>query len=67
MAKVQDLLASANQKNSAARKNEVEASLAPQKAAHEAELARANFQQGIKDKAEDRKLAAQQAKQKATA
>ena len=60
MAKVVELQASANQKNAAARKSEVEASLAPQKMAHEAELARANFQQNAKDKAEDRKLAAKQ-------
>jgi hypothetical protein len=61
MAKVVELQASANQKNAAAHKSEVEASLAPQKAAQEAELARANFHQGIKDRQEDRKVAAKKA------
>ncbi len=61
VAEIMERHASANQKNAAAHKSEVEASLAPQKAAHEAELARANFQQGIKDRAEDRKVAAKKA------
>lgn len=60
MAKVVELQASAKQKEAAAYKTTVEAQLAPQKAAHEAELARANFQQNAKDKAEDRKVAAKQ-------
>ncbi len=61
MAKVMDLQASAKQKTAAAHKTTVEASLAPQKAAQEAELARANFHQGIKDRQEDRKVAAKKA------
>lgn len=52
--------ASAKQKNAAALKATVEASLAPQKAEQEADLARANFEQGIRDRAEDRKVAARQ-------
>jgi hypothetical protein len=64
MAKVVELQASAKQKSAAAYKTTVEAQLAPQKAAHEAELARANFQQNAKDKEEDRKVAAKKAEQK---
>ncbi len=61
MAKVMDLQASAKQKTAAAYKATVEASLAPQKAEHEAELARANFHQGIQDREADRKVAAKKA------
>lgn len=60
VAEIMEKHASANQKNAAANKTDVEASLAPQKAAHEADLARANFQQNAKDKEEDRKIAARQ-------
>lgn len=52
--------ASAKQKNAAAYKTTVEAALAPAKAEHEANLASANFEQGIRDRAEDRKIAARQ-------
>jgi hypothetical protein len=53
--------ASARQKDAAARKTDVEANLAPAKAAHEAALARASLAQNAQDKAEDRKIAARQA------
>lgn len=60
IAEIMEKHASAKQKNAAAHKTEVEATLAPQKAAHDAELARANFQQGIRDREADRKIAAKQ-------
>ena len=71
VAEIVERHASAKQKNAAAHKAEVEATLAPAKAEHEAQLARenfqhqrnmdhANFEQGAKDSAEDRKLAARQ-------
>jgi hypothetical protein len=58
VAEIVEKHASARQKDAAAHKTTVEAQLAPQKAAEEAELARANFQQGIKDRDADRKIAA---------
>jgi hypothetical protein len=64
IAEIIDKKASANQKNAAARKLEMEAMLAPAKAEHEASLAEANFHQGIQDRQADRKVAA---KQKASA
>jgi hypothetical protein len=60
VAEIVEKHASARQKDAAAHKTTVEATLAPQKAAQEAELARANFQQGIKDRDADRKIAAKQ-------
>lgn len=58
VAEIMERHASAEQKKAAARKTNVEAMLAPQKAAHDAELAEANFHQGIEDREADRKLAA---------
>lgn len=71
VAEIVERHASAKQKDAAAYKTTIEAQLAPQKAAQEAELKReqlhhqtqmdrANFQQGAKDKQEDRKIAAKQ-------
>ena len=50
--------ASAKQKNAAALKTTVEASLAPAKHEHEAQLASASFEQGIRDREADREMAA---------
>lgn len=50
--------ASAKQKNAAALKATVEASLAPVKHEHEAQLASASFEQGIRDREADREMAA---------
>ncbi len=60
VAEIVEKHASAQQKKAAAYKTTVEAELAPQKAAEEAQMARANFEQGIRDKAADRKIAAKQ-------
>lgn len=60
VAEIVERHASAKQKNAAAYKTTVEATLAPAKAEHEANLASANFEQGIRDRAEDRKIAARQ-------
>lgn len=60
LADIADTEAAARQKDAAAMKARTEAMLAPAKAAHEASLARADFEQGIRDRAEDRRIAAQQ-------
>lgn len=60
VAEIVEKHASAKQKNAAAYKTTVEATLAPAKAEHEASLAEANFEQGIKDREADRKMAAKQ-------
>ena len=52
--------ASAKQKNAAALKATVEASLAPVKHEHEAQLASASFEQGIRDREADREIASRQ-------
>lgn len=52
--------ASAKQKNAAALKTTVEASLAPVKHEHEAQLASASFEQGIRDREADREMASRQ-------
>lgn len=52
--------ASAKQKNAAALKSTVEASLAPVKHEHEAQLASASFEQGIRDREADREMASRQ-------
>lgn len=43
--------------NAAAYKTTIDATLAPQQAAHSAAMERENFEQGIKDRAEDRRIA----------
>lgn len=58
LAEIMERRASANQKNAAAGKLETEAMLAPAKAAQEADLAAANFHQGIRDREADRQVAA---------
>lgn len=60
VAEIVERSASAAQKKAAALKLETEAMLAPQKAAHDADMARASFEQNARDKAEDRKIAARQ-------
>lgn len=50
--------ANARQKDAAAHKTNVEATLAPVKAANDAEMARANLEQSARDNAEDRRIAA---------
>lgn len=60
LADIEDTQAAAQQKRSQAFKTDVEANLAPAKAEHEAALAEANFEQGIKDREADRKIAAKQ-------
>lgn len=57
LAELADTQAATKQKNAAAFKTTVEASLAPAKAEHETSLARANFEQGIRDREADRKVA----------
>lgn len=59
-ADIENTQADTAQKRISAFKIETDAMLAPQKAAHDAELARAQFEQSAIDKAEDRKIAAQQ-------
>jgi hypothetical protein len=61
LAEIEALLAKAQQSKAAAHKTMVDASLAPQQAAHQAELDRANFQQSARNADEDRKLAARKA------
>lgn len=61
VAEIMERHAAADQKRAAARKLDVEASLAPQKAEQEADLARANFYQGIDDRQADREFAAARA------
>lgn len=55
-AEVEKLLAGAAQHRASAYKATVEADLAPMSAAHQARMDAANFEQGIRDKAEDRKV-----------
>ena len=58
LAEIEKLLAGAAQARAAAHKTKVEADLAPWTAAHQARMDRANLEQGARDKAEDRKIAA---------
>lgn len=58
LAEIEKLLAGAAQSRAAARKTTIEADLAPWTAAHQARMDRANLEQGARDKAEDRKIAA---------
>lgn len=60
LADIEKTRADAQHKRSQAFKTEVDASLAPDKAMHEASLAERNFEQGIKDREADRKVAAKQ-------
>lgn len=60
-AEVEKLLAGAAQHRAAAYKTTVEADLAPATAAHQARMDAANFKQGIRDRSEDRKVAAKKA------
>lgn len=60
VADIHDTQAATEQKNAAAHKTRVDANLAPQQAAHKAQLEFANFAQGARDRAEDRKLAARE-------
>lgn len=61
LADVENTQADTQHKRMSAFKTETEALLAPQKAAEEADLKRAQFAQSARDNAEDRKLAARQA------
>ena len=60
LAEIDDKQASAQQKRSQAFKTGVDAMLAPQQADHQAAMDAANFEQGIRDRAEDRTVAARQ-------
>lgn len=60
LADIDETQAAAQHKRSQAFKTEVDAHLAPAKAEHEASLAEANFEQGIRDREADRKMAAKQ-------
>lgn len=60
LAEIDDKQASAQQKRSQAFKTGVDAMLAPQQADHQAAMDAANFEQGIRDRAEDRMVAARQ-------
>lgn len=57
-AEIMERLAGARLKDAQARKADTESMLAPAKAEHDASLAEANFEQGIKDRDADRKMAA---------
>lgn len=59
-ANVQDKLASARHKDAQANRANMETVLAPHQASHDARMDEANFHQSAADKAQDRKLAAQQ-------
>ncbi len=58
VAEIEKLLAGAHDSRAKAAKTEMETSLAPMQAAHQASMDRDNFRQGIQDRAADRKLAA---------
>lgn len=58
LAEIGKLVAAADKDRASADKTRVETALAPAEAEHQRALDRANFQQGIKDRAEDRKVAA---------
>lgn len=57
-ADVQDTLASARHKNAQADRADMETFIAPHQAEHDAAMDRANLEQGARDKAEDRRIAA---------
>lgn len=58
VAEIEKLLAGAHDSRAKAAKTEMETSLAPMQAAHQASMDRDNFRQGIQDRAADRKMAA---------
>ena len=58
VAEIEKLLSDARKNDATTHKAETEAMLAPAQAAHQAAMDRDNFQQGIQDRAADRKLAA---------
>lgn len=58
IADIENTNADTQAKRSQAYKTEMDASLAPQQAAHQQRMDAANFQQGARDRAEDRRMAA---------
>ena len=58
VAEIEKLLSEARKSDATTAKTEMETSLAPMQAAHQASMDRDNFRQGIQDRAADRKLAA---------
>lgn len=67
VAEIEALLAKAMQSKAAAHKATVEASLAPAQAEHQRHMDQAQFVQGARDSAEDRKIAAKAAQRKQVA
>lgn len=58
LAEISKLVAQADKDRAAAEKTRMDTMLAPAQAEHQQNMDAANFQQGIKDRAEDRKIAA---------
>lgn len=58
VAEIEKLLSEARKSDATTAKTEMETSLAPMQAAHQASMDRDNFRQGVQDRAADRKLAA---------
>lgn len=58
VAEIEKLLSEARKSDATTAKTEMETSLAPMQAAHQASMDRDNFRQGIQDRAADRKMAA---------
>lgn len=58
VAEIEKLLSEARKSDATTAKTEMETSLAPMQAAHQASMDRDNFRQGVQDRAADRKLTA---------